>query len=271
MTTCYGQNPHGLVAGPFFVSETVHRPGLVLQKHEHATYCFHSVLKGEYSETTSRQEVHIDPRQSLLKPPEIPHWNRFGKLGSRTLRIEFQQGDPRFSTLSHLDALIATTNPIAFDLAQRMLWEIRTPDPLTTMVVEGLCLELMTLMLRDAVRPARRERLFRRVAACTEFLRSSFQQSFTLSDLSKLLEVNRTQLATAFRQVHGITMGEYLRRVRIDHVREQLDSTDRPLARIAHSAGFSDQSHCTRTFKRVTGVTPAAWRAARRHRQASNS
>jgi AraC-like DNA-binding protein len=46
--------------------------------------------------------------------------------------------------------------------------------------------------------------------------------------------------------------------------RQQLAATEAPIAQIALTAGFSDQSQLTRTFRRVTGTTPAAYRAERR-------
>lgn len=272
MTTCYGQHPHQLVAGPFFVSETFHRPGLVLPKHEHETCCFHCVLEGEYTEETSRQSVSVGPRESLFKPAELSHWNRFGESGSRTLRIEFQPDQLVPLELSYPTTVFSTPNPAAFELSRRILREIRTPDAVAPMVVEGLSLEVIALLLRGLHRAeTRRADLHQRVQECAEFLRSNFHESFTLSALAVQFEVNRTQLATAFRKVHGVTMGEYLRTVRVRFVTDQLDSTDRPLAEVALAAGFSDQSHCTRSFKRIVGTTPAAWRTTRSQRQSSNS
>ncbi|MGH7711942.1 MAG: helix-turn-helix domain-containing protein, partial [Gemmatimonadaceae bacterium] len=55
----------------------------------------------------------------------------------------------------------------------------------------------------------------------------------------------------------------FVRRVRIERVRELLAGTTDPLSAIAFSTGFSDQSHLTRQFRAVTGMTPAEYR--RRH------
>ena len=118
------------------------------------------------------------------------------------------------------------------------------------------------LLLRDSQR-VESQHADRRVSEAAEFIRLQFRESLTLSDISGSLGVNRTQLAQEFRRVHNCTMGHYLRQVRVSHVMEQLDTTDYPLSQIARSAGFSDQSHCTRTFKRLVGLTPAAWRTSR--------
>ena len=73
-------------------------------------------------------------------------------------------------------------------------------------------------------------------------------------------------MARVFRQHCGVTLGEYVRKLRVDFAARQLISTDEPLTGIAFAAGFSDQSHFTRTFKRQTGMTPDAFRRNSRSR-----
>ena len=262
MTNCHGQHVSSLEAGSFFVSETAYRPGLALSQHRHSTSSLHCVLAGEYDEETTGHRVTIGRGQSLFKPPGLLHWNRIGDLGSMAVRIEFRPERLDAFEGSYPTSLMPTENPMIYELARRMLFEIRGSDPVAPMVVEGLCLEILSLLLRDSLR-VESQNADNRVSECAEFIRSKFRESFTLSDISESLGVNRTQLAQEFRRVHNCTMGDYLRQVRVGHVMEQLEATDRALVKIAQSAGFSDQSHCTRTFKRLVGVTPAAWRTSR--------
>jgi AraC family transcriptional regulator len=67
-------------------------------------------------------------------------------------------------------------------------------------------------------------------------------------------------LASAFRRHFGCTIGEFVRRQRIALACRALTDGDAPLADVAIEAGFADQSHFTRTFKRQLGMTPAAYR-----------
>ena len=60
--------------------------------------------------------------------------------------------------------------------------------------------------------------------------------------------------------VIGCTVGEYIRRVRVGFARRELATTDKPIAEIAFAAGFSDHSQLTKTFKRLTGRAPSAYR-----------
>ena len=56
-------------------------------------------------------------------------------------------------------------------------------------------------------------------------------------------------------------VGEYGRRARIEWAAAQIAAGDRPLAEIAAEAGFADQSHFTRLFRRYLGTTPGRFRA----------
>jgi AraC family transcriptional regulator len=78
--------------------------------------------------------------------------------------------------------------------------------------------------------------------------------------------VHPVTLARAFRRSFGCTVGEYLRRLRIERATEQLAGGDTPLAEIALAAGFADQSHFSNVFRRRTGMSPSAFRRAARGR-----
>jgi AraC family transcriptional regulator len=57
-----------------------------------------------------------------------------------------------------------------------------------------------------------------------------------------------------------------VRQRRIQFACGRLTATDAPLADVALAAGFCDQSHFTKAFRRVTGMTPSAYRMAKRER-----
>jgi AraC-like DNA-binding protein len=67
-------------------------------------------------------------------------------------------------------------------------------------------------------------------------------------------------VAPAFRREYGVTVTEYARSLRLEWARTQIVLDAAPLARIAYEAGFADQSHFTRAFRRHTGVTPGRYR-----------
>ena len=91
-------------------------------------------------------------------------------------------------------------------------------------------------------------------------------EPLSLTGLARTVGVHPVHLARSFRHVHACSVGEYLRRMRVGFAERELASSDAPLSDVALRAGFCDQSHFSRTFKRLTGSTPAVWRSAVRRR-----
>ena len=87
-----------------------------------------------------------------------------------------------------------------------------------------------------------------------------YAEPVSLQSLADEVGIHPSHLARAFRARHGCTMGEFVRRIRIQHARARLRQRGTDLAALAVELGFADQSHFGRVFKRCTGLTPAAYR-----------
>lgn len=80
------------------------------------------------------------------------------------------------------------------------------------------------------------------------------------AELAKAAGTSVRGLERAFGRDYGISPQQYLRRLRMQTSCQLLVSTRLALAQVADRCGFSDQSHFTRDFKSLTGVTPRAYR-----------
>jgi len=78
--------------------------------------------------------------------------------------------------------------------------------------------------------------------------------------LAAMVNVHPVHLARSFRRFQGCTISDYVRQLRVDNARRKMMSGNVRLVDIALSSGFSDQSHFSRSFKRVTGMTPTEFR-----------
>lgn len=80
----------------------------------------------------------------------------------------------------------------------------------------------------------------------------------SLEDLATELGVHPTHIVRAFRREYGIAPHQYLTGRRVDRARRML-LAGQSAADVAVAVGFHDQSHLTRHFRRVLGVTPGAF------------
>jgi AraC family transcriptional regulator len=73
-------------------------------------------------------------------------------------------------------------------------------------------------------------------------------------------------MARSFRQHYQCTVGDYVRRTRIEFTYRKISASDATFAEISSGAGFFDQSHFAKTFKQLTGMTPGKYRESARAR-----
>ena len=92
-----------------------------------------------------------------------------------------------------------------------------------------------------------------------EYLEENYQENVSLERLCSLTGWSPSYLVTTFRQKLGIPPHSYQMQVRVQRAKKHL-LTNKPLVKVALDVGFFDQSHLTRCFKRVMGVTPGAYR-----------
>ncbi len=98
-----------------------------------------------------------------------------------------------------------------------------------------------------------------RVKILKQYIESNYSEDVSLSELSHLTHLSRYHLVRVFHNEVGLPPHAYLRQVRVKEAKRMLAS-GQPIASVAAATGFTDQSHLTRWFKRLWGVTPGQYR-----------
>jgi AraC family transcriptional regulator len=98
-----------------------------------------------------------------------------------------------------------------------------------------------------------------------ELVHSQFTRVIRTAEVAGAVGVHPAHLAREFRAHFKLSMGSYVRLLRLDWAARELVRSETPLAAVALAAGFADQSHFTRFFKRHTGLTPQAYRRTMCH------
>jgi AraC family transcriptional regulator len=132
-------------------------------------------------------------------------------------------------------------------------WDADSP-----ILAEGLCLELVEAVASPASRST--GAVPRWLTQAQELLTDRCAEPLSIRAVAEDVGVHPAHLARSFSRFFRRSPGEHLRRSRVARAEALLFETDLPLAEIALSCGFADQSHFTNVFRRYKGLPPAAFR-----------
>ena len=244
------------------LTEVTYAPGLRLPQHSHEQSCFCFLLHGLYDITCGKQILLRKPGSLTFTASGEIHSNRIHSQEVRCFSIEITRLWLERAN-GHLKFM---RGPVQFDsgslpwLAMRLYREFRQDDDLTPLAVEGLALELLAGAARQGAHVSENGTASW-LSKARDFLNERFQEPLTLAGVAEFAGVHPVSLARAFRRTHHCTVGEYVRKLRIEFACQKLTASDASLVEIAFSAGFSEHSHLCRTFKRLTGLTPSEYRS----------
>ena len=244
--------------------ESRYRPGFRSAPHVHAAASFCLVLQGRFTHAYRDETLRCEPRSLLFYRADEPHSETFQADGARCFIIELSA--PWQARLSELDRGRSRPGSLlrgpATNLAWRAYQEMRDPDSFTPLIIEGLTLELLGEAQRHDASPAYGALRSTAMDRARELIETAVPATTSLSTIAAALGMHPVHVAHAFRRAHGCSVGQYLRRLRLDRACHRLATSRDPLAEIAVGAGYCDQSHMTREFRRALRTTPARYRAA---------
>ena len=228
--------------------------------HERPWFCF--VLQGAYTEIHQARSRECRPATLFFHPGDYSHSNCQHADG-RCFNIELA---PRW--LEHTRGYgLVLDDPADFQagrlagIAARLYDEFHAADAASGLAIEGLTLELLAETSRRPVALAERQ-CPRWLKQVEELLASRFTENLTPEEIAAVVGVHPVHLARVFRQFFHCSLGDYVRRLRLEFASRELCASDTPLIEIALVAGYCDQSHFSKAFKRHTGMSPARFRTS---------
>ncbi|HJQ67863.1 MAG TPA: AraC family transcriptional regulator [Blastocatellia bacterium] len=253
--------------GGFVLTEYSYPPELRIAKHLHEQAYFCIVLQGNYTENYGKGVRTCEQRTVTFHPAGEAHSDHFHREGGRIFSVEI---DPlwveRVGELSPIfDHGDRFCGGLMASLVVRIYNEFHEIDAASRLAIEGLSLEVIAEALRRQSRSTERKAP-RWLEKARELLHDQFSEHHSVSQIADSVGVHPVHLVREFRRHYHQTVCEYLRRLRVEYACRRLSDTDTPLIDIALAAGFSQQSHFTKTFKKLTGVTPNQYRASSRLR-----
>lgn len=94
------------------------------------------------------------------------------------------------------------------------------------------------------------------------FFHDNLGEPVSVEDLARTAGLESGRFSRLFKRRVGLAPRSYLTQVRFERAKELIRGSDKNLTQIAAEAGFTDQSHMTNVFRRLTGMTPKVFRGA---------
>lgn len=135
-------------------------------------------------------------------------------------------------------------------------WYVSTKTPLFTRTgVVGVAGAMYRIEKPDEL-----ARYFQELLPAVQHMEARFAEPISMASMAKLVKLSSTHFNRRFQQLLRITPMQYLRAVRVQAAESLLTTTSKRLVEVANDVGYTDQSHLTKRFREVTGMTPAAYR-----------
>ncbi|MGP3533367.1 AraC family transcriptional regulator [Microbacterium sp. RD1] len=228
--------------------------------HTHDAWTLLLIDAGAVRYGLDRDEHIAAPATLSLLPPDIPHDGRSAVPG-RAFRKRVLYLDAGWLPASWEGRAAARPDlgPDAATAARAVHAALRRPgDELAAESAVVLLRDRVAAHLGSAPHPARRDDpLARRLRI---LLDDRLTETFTVAEAGRMLGAHPSHLIRAFSRVYGIPPHRYVTGRRVDLARRMMVGGS-TAADAAAAAGFHDQAHFTRHFRRLLGTTPAAFAA----------
>ena len=255
----FGKILRSIDVNGIMLSESAYSGKTTLPMHYHKNPYFCYVLSGNYSEHTKGSEFNCTKGDVLFHPENTMHHNNFSDNSAVCFNLEFS-GDwiKRFSEKDlKLNSISKANDQSVQSSVLKIYKELNNYDSLSTLMIEGLMLETIAGFSRINSANTYVPFYLKKVI---EFLNDNYSSNPNLIQLAKIADVSVEHLSREFKKNFRVTVGEYLRRIKIKRACCMLKQTSKDLSDIAFETGFSDQSHFCRIFKDHTGQTPSEFR-----------
>ena len=253
-----------LILPGFRVLRGAHSGGTVLDRHTHDDPSLCYVFVGRFTEESAGGVFDCGADTVKLTVAGDPHSNHFIAEESQGLRVDIDAA--RFAHAPAIADLLARRifvpraglrGPM-----MRVRREMDANDEVSPLVVEGLLLEVLARLAREATKGGGAPPSW--LIRARDLVESLYTTGLSVGSIAAEVGVPDILLARLWRREFGASIGERVRELRVAQAAHELRTTDEPLTEIATRCGFYDQSHFTNAFRRARGVSPARFRSHER-------
>ncbi|GAB3162680.1 helix-turn-helix transcriptional regulator [Telluribacter humicola] len=255
----YGQTNETIRLGGITLTETEYTQEKVdWHYHENAYFTF--ILEGQVVEGNKKEIYHCGAGSLLFHNWQEAHYNIKPPGFTRGFHIElehtwFKALDINFEAV---EGSLQLQNPELKLLLYRIFRETKINDTTSSLAIQTLLLETLGRLAQAQETMARQLPTW--VPKIRDMLHDTSSESWNLQALAQTLDIHPVHLSRDFSKYFNCTLGEYIRRIKIQKSLALLPDRSLSLTDIAYACGFADQSHFIRCFKNLNATTPFHFR-----------
>jgi AraC family transcriptional regulator len=222
--------------------------------HENPQICF--LMQGRDIESRNNVLYERKPGDTYFYYAGETHGAISRKSISKNTVIEFKKDFLRKYEVSEpqIDQAVRSNLDAKFLILQ-LQREMEIGDSSGQLAIQALLLELTNYSKKSSIKPTPKW-----VRLLGDLLNDRWNEQLTLNELSLATKTHPVTISKNFRKYFSCTLGEYLRKLKIDKSIPLIKDSGMSLTEIAYHCGFTDQSHFTRNFKQMTGFLPKEFR-----------
>lgn len=229
--------------------------------HFHHGFTISAVETGVLPLVVRDLSINLGPGEILLLGPDVPHGFGGGSAGGcsyRTLTRALVNLAPQ------LEKMLACELNSVCRISDRSLWDVFLSHIKIAEQGKTRDLRFLNDLCRGLLSDISKNVVFKfdvrspSIRAVKAYLDGNYARAPGIRELSGAVSLSPRHLTRLFKEEIGVTPHGYLNQLRINKAKGML-SMGRPMLRIAYDLGFSDQSHFSKTFSKLTGVSPARY------------
>ncbi len=218
--------------------------------HYHENIHLSLILQGGNLESRKKEDVQVSTGKIMVYNEGELHRNRFTQFPSKNLNIElknefFMNNDFSFDNFD----LSNYQNISTFLSLMHVYHEMRLNDLYSS---DSIRFSLNPLFAPN------QESLFKpnMIKQLREIIEDRWNEFISLNELATILNVHPVTISKYFRKYYKGTLGDYMRKIKIQKALYYLFHTKKSITEIAFICGFSDHSHMVKVFKAYIGFKP---------------
>ena len=226
--------------------------------HLHKSYELVYYIKGNGTSVIDGQKYKYTDKCFCIIPQNHIH-SEYSDIETELMYIGFEYDD----SLGALPiALLNESNdPKIFSIMKKILFEVNTRNNNYNLMISLLLNELILEVLRITFSEKFEQRKsIDYLSYVKNYIKSNFSNSLDLQELAQTVGYSYHYLRISFKNEYGITLKQYILKVRIRKAKELLQQTKQSVGEIAQQCGFISSSRFIEIFKQIVGETPFTYR-----------